>query len=72
MQITVANQILRLNLDSERGQGGTLVRLSDGLEASFNSSDCLPHLLEGMIGRRAWLAHKDQIVATLATLDLCA
>lgn len=71
-QITVANQVIRLNLDGERGQGGTLVRLSDGLEASFNSPECLPHLLEGMVGRRVWLAHRDQIVAALANLNICA
>jgi hypothetical protein len=71
-QITVANQILRLDLDGERGQGGTLVRLNDGLEARFNSPECLPHLLEGMVGRRAWLAHHEQITAALASLNICA
>jgi hypothetical protein len=72
-QITVANQVLSLNLNSGSSQGGTLVRLSDGLEASFNSPECLPHLLEGMVGRRAWLAHQDQIAAAIATLKtLCA
>lgn len=70
-QITVANQTLCLIFDGQSGQG-TLVRLDDGLEASFSSPECLPHLLEGMVGRRIWQAHREQIVAELARICPCA
>lgn len=70
-QITVANQTLRLFFSGADGQG-TVVRLDDGLEASFSSLECLPHLLEGMVGRRTWQAHRERIVAELATMLPCA
>jgi hypothetical protein len=71
-QIVIANQTLSLRLSGEGPGRGTLVRLNDGLEGSFSNCECLLHLLEGMIGRRAWLAHQDQIVATVATICDCA
>lgn len=64
-QITVANQTLCLCFDGDSGRG-MLVRLDDGLEASFSSPDCLLHLIEGMLGRRAWQAHRERIEAELA------
>ncbi len=70
-QITVANQTLCLIFDSQSGHG-TLVRLNDGLEASFSSPECLPHLLEGVVGRRIWQAHHEQIVAEVARFIPCA
>jgi hypothetical protein len=63
-EICVANYTLSLRLD-ERTMSGTLVRQPDGVEADFSSPECLAHLLEGMIGRRAWLAHCEQIMAAL-------
>jgi hypothetical protein len=68
---TVANQTLRLSYDGKSGQG-SVVRLDDGLEAHFSSPECLPHLLEGMIGRRAWQACRDRIATELADVLPCA
>ncbi len=70
-QIIVANQTLRLSYDRASGQG-MLVRLDDGLEARFSSPECLPHLLEGMVGRRTWQAHHERIEAEIAQVLLCA
>jgi hypothetical protein len=64
MEIRVANFTLSLRHD-ERTLGGSVVRQQDGLEARFSSPECLQHLLEGMVGRRAWQAHCEQIMAAL-------
>lgn len=64
-QITVANQTLCLVFDGQSGQG-MLMRLDDGLEGRFSSPECLLHLIEGMVGRRVWQSHHEQIVAELA------
>lgn len=71
-QITVANQTFSLCFDGHGCSSGTLVRLNDGLEASFSSCDCLLHLLEGVVGRRAWQANREQILATIPWLSTCA
>jgi len=71
-QIAVANQTISLSFCGEGCRSGTLVRLNDGLEARFSSPECLLHLLEGMVGHRAWQFHQAQSVATLATLYHCA
>jgi hypothetical protein len=68
MEITVANYTLSLRFDDESSPSGTVVRNPDGVEASFNSPACLLHLLEGMLGRRAWQAHGEQILAALRAL----
>lgn len=65
MQIVVASYTLRINFDSERCSGGTLVRLPDGVEARFSSRDCLVHLLEGMVGRKLWQSHHNEIEAQI-------
>jgi hypothetical protein len=70
-QITVANQTLRLSYDGKSGQG-FLVRLEDGLEASFSSPTCLPHLIEGILGQRAFLTNRDHIVHELSRVLPCA
>lgn len=70
-QLTVANQTLWLSFDGASGQG-SVVRLDDGLEAMFSSPECLPHLIEGLVGRRTWQAHKEQIVAEIARMFPCA
>jgi len=70
-QITVANQTIRLRWQGTGCRSGTLVRINDGLEASFNSPECLLHLLEGMLGRRAWQAQHDQVKAAVAALCRC-
>jgi hypothetical protein len=64
-QITVAGQNFSLSFDGQGCTSGTLVRHSDGLEARFNSRECLLHLLEGVIGRRTWQARGAEIVAEL-------
>lgn len=71
-QITVANQTFSLSFDGQGCASGTLVRLNDGLEASFSSRECLLHLFEGVIGRRTWQANREQIVAELVSLCDCA
>lgn len=68
MDITVANSTLRVCFDGDSCNSGTLVRHSDGVEASFSSADCLVHLLEGMLGRRAWQAYRDQVVRQIPCL----
>jgi hypothetical protein len=67
-QITVADQTLCLCIDGESGRG-MLVRLDDGLEARFSSPECLLHLIEGMVGRRTWQAHHEQIEAEIARIQ---
>jgi hypothetical protein len=66
-QITVANITLSLTFDYDGSAGGTVVRQQDGVEARFSSPDCLLHLIEGLVGRRAWQAHHDQIQAAVAS-----
>lgn len=68
MLISVADFTLNLRFDSEGCRGGTLVRLPDGVEATFNSPDCLLHLIEGMVGRRTWQAHRDHIETQIARI----
>jgi hypothetical protein len=71
-EFTVANQTFSLSFDGQSCSSGTLVRLEDGLEARFNDRDCLLHLLEGVVGRRVWQAHREQIEAALSDLCSCA
>lgn len=63
-EITVASYTLSLRLN-ESAPGGTVVRQPDGVEARFSSPECLLHLLEGMVGRRVWQSHREQIMAAL-------
>ncbi|NJN14924.1 MAG: hypothetical protein HC822_00720 [Oscillochloris sp.] len=62
--ITVSGYTLALCLDKH--YRGTLVRLPDQIEASFNSYESLVHLLEGMLGRRRW---QEQGATVLAMCD---
>jgi hypothetical protein len=71
-QLTVGNQTFSLRFDGHGCTSGTLVRLNDGLEATFNSRDCLLHLLEGVVGRRTWQANYEAIVAAVAQITPCA
>ncbi|MBK9712546.1 MAG: hypothetical protein IPO81_14705 [Kouleothrix sp.] len=52
---------IRLDIECETCCRGSLVRLPDGVEASFNCADGLLVLLEGMGGRRWWQANRTQI-----------
>jgi hypothetical protein len=73
MVINVASYTLSLRFDSDDAPGGTMVRLPDGVEARFNRPDCLLDLFEGMVGRHAWQAHRDQIIAAVeAAICPCA
>lgn len=71
-QFTVAGQMFCLSFEGQGGMAGTLVRLDDGLEASFSSYECLQHLLEGVVGRRVWQALGEQILAELIAQCACA
>ena len=70
-QIIVMGFTLDVRLDCADCLGGTVVRNPDGIEARFNSPECLNHLLEGLIGRRAWQTHGPQIEHQIRT-TLCA
>ena len=70
-QISVMGFTLDVRLDCAGCLGGTVVRNPDGIEARFNSLECLAHLLEGLVGRRAWQAHGPQIERQIRT-TLCA
>lgn len=67
-QFTVANQTFSLTFDGEHGSSGSLVRLEDGLEATFSNAECLLHLLEGVVGRRVWQHHRATIEARVLAL----
>ena len=68
MEITVANATLRVCFDGNSCNSGTVVCHANGVEASFSSADCLLHLLEGMLGRRAWQAHRDSVIRQIPCL----
>lgn len=65
MELTASPYILNLSLDPAIGCCGTIVRLPDGIEASFNHCDALLVLLEAMGGRRWWQVHCDELTAQL-------
>jgi hypothetical protein len=65
IEISVASYTLSLCFDDDSAFGGTVVRQPDGVEARFSSHECLLHLLEGMVGRRAWQTYGDQIIEAL-------
>lgn len=69
-QIIVMGFTLDVRLDCTGCVGGTVVRKPDGIEARFNSLECLAHLLEGLLGRRVWQMHGPQIEAQIRT-TLC-
>lgn len=56
---------IRLDVECEDCCRGSLIRLPDGIEASFNCIEGLLILLESMGGRRWWQENRAQIVERL-------
>jgi hypothetical protein len=61
LELTAAPYTMRLDLDCDAICRGTITRMPDGVEASFNHTDGLLVLLEGMGGRRWWQDNRTQI-----------
>ena len=59
---------IRLDLECEECCRGSMVRLPDGIEASFNCTDALLVLLEGMTGKHWWQANRAQVEARFSPL----
>lgn len=70
-QISLPGFTLDVHLDCVTCKTGTVIRNPDGIEARFNSPECLVHLLEGLVGRRTWQAYGPQIEAQIRTV-VCA
>ncbi len=66
MELTAPPYVLSLDLSPESGCNGTVVRLPDGVEGSFNHPDALLCLLEAMGGRRWYQANQDRIADLVA------
>ena len=64
-RLSVANQTLHIVFDDARKWSGHILRPTDGLEASFSNRMCLEHLIEGLIGRRAWPQYRSQVQTIL-------
>jgi len=60
-ELTALPYTMRLDLECDSYCRGTIVRMPDGVEASFNHTDGLLVLLEGMGGRRWWQENRSQI-----------
>lgn len=60
-KLQVNSYTLHLDIEYDAHCNGTITRLPDGVEASFNHADCLLALLEGMGGRRWWQVHHTQL-----------
>ena len=54
MELTAIPYTIKLDLECDGCCHGSLVRLPDGVEASFNHTEGLLVLLEGIGGRRWW------------------
>jgi hypothetical protein len=61
VELAAVPYILRLDVECETCCRGSLVRLPDGIEATFNCVDALLVLLEGVGGKRWWNDNKTQI-----------
>ena len=68
MELTAIPYIIKLDLECGGCCRGSLVRLPDGVEASFNHTEGLLVLLEGVNGRRWWQENQTQIEAHVMTL----
>lgn len=64
-RLFVADQALRIIFDGAKPWSGHVLRPADGLEAYFSNRDGLEHVLEGLIGRRAWAQYRQQVVTLL-------
>ena len=68
LELTAIPYTIKLDLECDGCCHGSLVRLPDGVEASFNHTEGLLVLLEGIGGRRWWQENQTQIEAQVMTL----
>jgi len=68
LELTAIPYTIKLDMVCDGYCCGSLVRLPDGVEASFNHTEGLLVLLEGIGGRRWWQENQTQIEARLMTL----
>jgi hypothetical protein len=68
LELTAIPYTIKLDLECDGYCHGSLVRLPDGVEASFNHTEGLLVLLEGIGGRRWWQENQTQIEARVMTL----
>jgi len=61
VELVAMQYTIRLEVECAACCRGSLIRLPDGVEASFNCADALLVLLEGMGGRRWWQENQAQI-----------
>lgn len=69
MEFVATPYTFSLDLEPKAGCNGTVVRLPDGVEGRFNSSDALLSLLEGLCGGRWWQTHADYLTTQVAQLQ---
>ena len=68
MELTAIPYTIKLDIECDGCCRGSLVRLPDGVEASFNHTEGLLVLLEGVGGRHWWQENQTQIEARVMTL----
>ena len=68
MELTAIPYTIKLDLECDGCCHGSLVRLPDGVEESFNHTEGLLVLLEGVGGRRWWQENQTQIEARVRGL----
>jgi hypothetical protein len=68
LELTALPYTIKLDIECNGCCQGSLVRLPDGVEASFNHTEGLLVLLEGIGGRRWWQENQTQIEARVMTL----
>ncbi len=61
VDLVAMHYTIRLHLDWGTSCRGSMIRLPDGVEASFDCLDSMLVLLEGMCGRRWWQDNQAQI-----------
>ncbi|MEF3273944.1 MAG: hypothetical protein K6356_06010 [Chloroflexus sp.] len=64
-RLFIANQTFHITFNRGSQWHGTVIRASDGVEASFSSRSCLEHVLEGLLGRRIWAQYRQQVLAMI-------
>ena len=68
LELTAIPYTMTLELECDTFCHGSIVRLPDGVEASFNHTEGLLILLESMGGRRWWQENQSQIEARVMSL----
>ena len=66
MELTALPYTIKLDIECDGCCRGSLVRLPDGVEASFTHTEGLLVLLEGVGGRRWWQENQSQIEARVS------